>query len=91
MLEECISSLQEHKIVYEIIIVNDCSKDKTREKALEYVEYKGQKVDLKVVMLEVNRGKGGAIRLGGLLARGQQVLMADADGATRFNDYYQMA
>ena len=31
-------------------------------------------------------GKGGAVRQGALRARGEMVLMADADGATRFGD-----
>lgn len=33
-----------------------------------------------------NRGKGGAVRVGMQLARGQYHLMVDADGATKFSE-----
>ena len=34
----------------------------------------------------MNRGKGGAVRQGVLVARGEKVLFCDADGATTFED-----
>ncbi|EGN96922.1 glycosyltransferase family 2 protein [Serpula lacrymans var. lacrymans S7.3] len=42
--------------------------------------------DIRVVTLEKNLGKGGAVRHGMLYARGQRLLMVDADGASRFED-----
>ena len=47
-------------------------------------EYSTERV--RVLTLEANRGKGGAVRLGMLSARGRTLLMADADGATKFSD-----
>jgi len=44
-----------------------------------------------VLELVENRGKGGAVRLGILSARGRQLLFADADGATKFADYDKLA
>lgn len=41
---------------------------------------------IRVVTLEENRGKGGAVTHGMRHARGQYVVFADADGASRFND-----
>ena len=41
---------------------------------------------LKVVSYPKNRGKGGAVRAGVRVSRGQYVLMVDADGATKFSD-----
>ena len=41
---------------------------------------------VRVLTLEQNRGKGGAVRMGVLSCRGRRVLMADADGATKFSD-----
>lgn len=70
---------------YEIIIVDDCSKDGTSETALQYA-LQHPKVDLRVVSLQRNRGKGGAVQHGVLHARGERVLMVDADGASRFAD-----
>ncbi|OMH81160.1 Dolichyl-phosphate beta-glucosyltransferase [Zancudomyces culisetae] len=69
---------------YEIILVNDCSSDKTTEIALEF----GRKhnLNLKVIVMEINRGKGGSVTQGILSCSGEYVLFCDADGATRFKD-----
>ncbi|WAQ98281.1 ALG5-like protein [Mya arenaria] len=74
---------------YEVIVVNDGSTDKTSEVALEYTKkYGSDKV--RVLTLEKNRGKGGAIRLGMFVARGQYILFADADGASKFSDLIKL-
>uniref|UniRef100_A0A2K6UPK2 Dolichyl-phosphate beta-glucosyltransferase n=1 Tax=Saimiri boliviensis boliviensis TaxID=39432 RepID=A0A2K6UPK2_SAIBB len=58
------------------------------DEALGYLEkrqkYGSDKV--RVVTLVKNRGKGGAIRMGIFSSRGEKILMADADGATKFPD-----
>ncbi len=41
---------------------------------------------IRVVTLEANRGKGGAVTHGMRHVRGQYVIFADADGASRFSD-----
>jgi dolichyl-phosphate beta-glucosyltransferase len=41
---------------------------------------------IRVITLEANRGKGGAVTHGMRHARGQYVVFADADGASRFSD-----
>ena len=41
---------------------------------------------IRVITLEVNRGKGGAVVHGMRHARGQYIVFADADGASRFSD-----
>lgn len=70
---------------YEVIIVDDGSKDHTSSVALRYgLTYGSDKV--RVLTLVKNRGKGGAVRLGMLSARGKRLLFADADGATKFAD-----
>lgn len=90
MLNEAITHLNKRQkssptYKYEIIIVDDGSKDKTTETALLYSEKYGTE-KVRVLTLEQNRGKGGAIRLGMMSARGQWLLFADADGATKFSD-----
>ncbi|KAI4339193.1 hypothetical protein MLD38_024157 [Melastoma candidum] len=70
---------------YEVIIVDDGSKDGTRRVAFNYV--KKYSVDnVRVILLGRNCGKGEAIRKGMLHARGELLLMLDADGATKVND-----
>nr|CAG4636438.1 EOG090X0BIY [Eubosmina coregoni]SVE70002.1 EOG090X0BIY [Eubosmina coregoni] len=90
MLDECLDYLERnlHKNsqhTYEVVIVDDGSTDKTTEVALQYTsKYGCDKV--RVLTLVKNRGKGGAVRLGMLSSRGKQLLFADADGATKFED-----
>lgn len=70
---------------YEIIVVDDGSRDGTSKVAMKYVEKFGDD-KVRVLTLAKNRGKGGAVRLGMLSARGRYVLFVDADGATKFSD-----
>jgi len=89
MLNECLEFLEKRNSSYEVIIVDDGSKDKTSEVALAYVDkYSSDKV--RVLTLAKNRGKGGAVRMGMLRARGDHLLFADADGATTFEDLVKL-
>ena len=59
----------------EILLVDDCSRDGTRE----VLEKMGREnADLKVLFHEVNRGKGAALRTGFAAATGDVVLSQDA-------------
>jgi len=62
----------------EIIVVNDCSKDKTEQKVTEFQE---QHPELNVVYKkhDVNKGKGAALRTGFQSATGDFVIVQDAD------------
>ncbi|KAK5660281.1 hypothetical protein OQA88_12821 [Cercophora sp. LCS_1] len=71
---------------YEIIIVNDGSKDKTVDVALEVSRKHGLHDVVRVVTLEKNRGKGGGVTHGLRHVRGEYAVFADADGASRFSD-----
>ncbi|XP_007555083.1 dolichyl-phosphate beta-glucosyltransferase [Poecilia formosa] len=90
MLDEAMQYLENRQkqnptFTYEVIVVDDGSRDKTTEVALRYTnKYSADKV--RVLTLVKNRGKGGAVRMGTLSSRGKLILMADADGATKFSD-----
>jgi dolichyl-phosphate beta-glucosyltransferase len=86
-VEHLVSSSQPPKRrTSEIVIVDDGSSDGTAAMALKLAAEHHAEADIRVVRLERNRGKGGAVRHGMLHARGKRLLMADADGASRFVD-----
>lgn len=58
----------------EIIIVDDCSTDGTREMLRDL-----HAADVRVILHEQNRGKGGAVRSGLAAATGAYVIIQDAD------------
>ena len=70
---------------YELIIVDDGSRDRTFDAAMRYSASEGTDL-VRVMRLGRNQGKGGAVQQGMLHARGEWLLMVDADGATRISD-----
>jgi dolichyl-phosphate beta-glucosyltransferase len=76
----------------EVLLVDDGSTDGTAEAALKmasiHAKETGKKgaIDIRVVTLVQNQGKGGAVRHGMLHGRGKRLIMVDADGASRFED-----
>lgn len=62
----------------EIIIVNDCSKDNTETKAINYIEKNGD-LEIKYYKHDVNKGKGAAIHTGIKYATGDYIIVQDAD------------
>ena len=71
--------LDQRRTSYEILVVDDGSQDRTwRVVAQVSADAPG----IRLLRLERNLGKGGAVRAGVLTARGECLLVADADGAT---------
>ncbi|XP_031485491.1 uncharacterized protein LOC116254310 isoform X1 [Nymphaea colorata] len=89
-LSETLSYLQQRakrdkSFSYEVIIVDDGSKDKTYKVALDHAR-KYTIDNVRVILLGRNQGKGAAVKQGMLHARGELLLMLDADGATKVTD-----
>lgn len=60
---------------YEIVIVDDCSKDGTRD----FIQTLENDPDIKICLHSQNRGKGAALRTGFATATGDILLVQDAD------------
>jgi glycosyltransferase involved in cell wall biosynthesis len=73
-------------VLRELICVNDCSTDRTREKLAELPAlFPGE--EFKIVHKPINQGKGAALRDGFALATGDIVLIQDADLEYDPDDY----
>jgi glycosyltransferase involved in cell wall biosynthesis len=75
-IEALVAQVQAVPIDKELILVDDCSKDGTREKLLTI---EGSATNVRVLYHEQNRGKGAALRTGCGAARGDIVVIQDAD------------
>jgi glycosyltransferase involved in cell wall biosynthesis len=77
-----LDKIQEVKLVNnirkEVIIVNDCSTDKTEQSILTYIE-KNPGLPITYYKHEVNKGKGAALHTGISKATGNYVVIQDAD------------
>jgi len=74
--------LQEHFQDWVIWVVNDGSRDSTRQMVEDFAQSEPR---VKVHSLDRNRGKGCAVRNGVALTRAEKVLYMDADGAIPIN------
>ena len=70
----------------EIIVVNDCSKDNTEQRVIDFQQ---QHPELSIVYKkhEVNKGKGAALRTGFQSATGDFVIVQDADMEYNPNEF----
>lgn len=75
-----------NEIEKEFVIVNDFSKDKTEEKIKEFIQTHPT-IKINYVSHSVNQGKGAAIRTGIQYAKGDYVIIQDADLEYDPNEY----
>lgn len=74
-IEEVLDRVREVPINKELILIDDCSTDGTREWLLEHADRLG----LRVLLQSHNQGKGAALRRGFMESRGSAVIIQDAD------------
>ena len=79
--------LASQEFSYEILVVNDGSKDGTSEIARRFSTLVK---NLKVIDLPENLGKGAAVRQGMMEAKGNWRLFMDADNSTSVNEFLKM-
>jgi glycosyltransferase involved in cell wall biosynthesis len=85
-LAEILERIRGVKLNKEIILVDDCSQDGTRE-MLARMERCPENSDLKICYHEKNQGKGAALRTGFEKATGDYVIVQDADLEYDPDDY----
>lgn len=62
---------------YEIIIVNDGSTKEWKKEVEKLKKQKNSKI--KILSYDVNKGKGHALKKGGLIAKGEKIIFLDSD------------
>jgi len=90
MLDEAIATFESRqktdpKFTWEIIIVDDGSRDNIQEVTAPYVK-KSSSAHVRLMQLARNQGKGAAVTKGALVARGALIYMADADLAAKASE-----
>ncbi len=86
VLEKVINVNLPDKIKKEILVIDDCSTDDTKEKVRNtIVAY--PTIPIKYVRLHANKGKGYAVRTGIKLTMGDVIIIQDADLEYEPNDY----
>ncbi len=86
-LQETLSWLSGQDLEWELIVVNDGSKDRTSQVVREYQK---EFPSLRLIDNKENRGKGFVVRQGLLEARGEIRLFMDADNSTPVSEFRKL-
>jgi glycosyltransferase involved in cell wall biosynthesis len=89
-LAKVIERVRATRLPLEIVIVDDGSRDGSREYLSGLRDAGQQNADLKILLHERNQGKGGAIKTGFLACTGDVVIIQDADLEYDPNDYHSL-
>lgn len=85
-LQSIVDYSNQRQDISEIIVVDDGSSDATVSVAEKF----SQRLPLRVITHEKNRGKGAAVRTGVMAAAGDRIIFMDADGATPITELPKM-
>lgn len=85
-IEVILKRVQDTHLVHEIVVVDDGSKDGTRDKLKDLDGKNG----VRVILHEKNKGKGAAVRTGMEAATGEVLLIQDADLEYDPRDYPEL-
>lgn len=86
-LESVHAFLNKNFPAFEIIVVNDGSRDSTSQVVTEFAKHHE---GVRLIAYEVNKGKGYAVRVGMLAASGNLILMNDADGSSPIQEVLRL-
>jgi glycosyltransferase involved in cell wall biosynthesis len=89
-LPKVIERLRATRLPLEIVIVDDGSRDGSREYLAELRERAAENADLKIIFHDRNQGKGGAVKTGLLASSGDVVVIQDADLEYDPNDFWPL-
>jgi glycosyltransferase involved in cell wall biosynthesis len=84
-IKEVILSVSEALIVSEIVIVNDGSTDNTKK----IIEALKEKIEITIIHLEENKGKGYAMAIGVENATGEIIVFIDADLSNLKEEHFE--
>ncbi len=85
-IETILKRVQATKLVHEIIVVDDGSQDGTRD----ILKKLGKNKRVRIILHEQNKGKGAAVRTGMSAAKGDVLLIQDADLEYDPRDYPEL-
>ena len=80
VVEEITRVMSTQKTNYELIVVDDGSKDNTSKVVTTLIEKSGRKNKIKIIKHIYNKGYGASLKTGAKNAKGKYVMYIDADG-----------
>ena len=81
--------LDKQEYDWEVIIVNDGSKDETAPITSEWIKSQGDD-NFRLIDNKINQGKGAVVKQGMLEAKGEWRLFMDADGSTDIREIQKL-